>query len=80
MKPNTFLGVCSCEQAPFQLKYESLEITAEETENAAAYEITVTGDSVETLLAAVSLGEALPVEGIQKLTLCLTEEQGKLEQ
>lgn len=60
--------------------YEVLKITAEETDSATAYSITVTGEQVNTLLAAASFGEALPVEGIEKLNLCLTERNGKLDQ
>jgi hypothetical protein len=37
-------------------------------------------DQVETLLAAVSLGESLPTEGIETLKLRLTERNGKLDQ
>lgn len=59
--------------------YEALKITAEEAENETAYSITVTGEQVDTLLAATSLGDALPVEGIEKLNLYLTEKNGKLE-
>lgn len=60
--------------------YDALKITAKEAENETAYSITVTGEQVDTLLAAVSLGEALPVDGIEKLNLRLTEENGKLDQ
>lgn len=60
--------------------YNVLKITAEETDGSTVYEITVTGDQVDTLLAAASLGEALPVEDIQKLNLALTEKNGKLDQ
>lgn len=60
--------------------YDVLKITAEETENTVTYGITVTGNQMDTLLVAVSLGEALPVDSIQKLNLCLTEKNGKLEQ
>lgn len=59
--------------------YEALQITAEETESETAYSITVTGEQVDTLLAAASLGEALPVNGIEKLNVCLTERNEKLE-
>ena len=59
--------------------YEILNITAEKTEDSAVYEISVTAEQADSLLAAVSLGE-LPVEGIQKLALRLTEKGGKLEQ
>ena len=60
--------------------FEILKITAEETENTAAYEITITGNQVDALLAAVSLGETLPEKAIQKMKLCLTEKNEKLEQ
>ena len=59
--------------------YEALKITAEEAENETAYSITVTGEQVDTLLAAASLGETLPVNGIEKLNVCLTERNEKLE-
>lgn len=59
--------------------YEALKITAEEAENETNYSITVTGEQVDTLLAATSLGDALPVEGIEKLNLYLTEKNGKLD-
>lgn len=58
--------------------YDALKITAAETEGETAYSVTVTGDQVDTLLAAVFLGETLPVEGIEQLNLCLTEENGQL--
>lgn len=60
--------------------YDTLAITAAETENETVYSITVTGEQMETLLAAASLGDALPVEGIRQLHLQLTEKNGKLEQ
>lgn len=60
--------------------YDVLKITAKETDDRTVYEITVTGDQVNTLLAAASLGEALPVDGIRELTLRLTEQNGELEQ
>lgn len=60
--------------------YEVLEITAEETVTEAAYSITVTGEQVAALLAAVSLGDALPADNIEKLNLQLTEKDGKLDQ
>ncbi len=60
--------------------YDVLKITADETENTVTYKITVTGNQLDTLLAAASFGEALPVDGIQKLNLCLTEKDGNLEQ
>lgn len=60
--------------------FEILKITAEETENTAAYEITITGNQVDALLAAVSLGETLPEKAIQKMKLYLTEKNEKLEQ
>lgn len=59
--------------------YEALQITAEETDSATAYSITVTGEQVDTLLTAASLGDTLPVAGIETLNLCLTEKDGKLE-
>lgn len=59
--------------------YEALKITAEEAGNETAYSITVTGEQVDTLLAAASLGETLPVNGIEKLNVCLTERNEKLE-
>ncbi len=60
--------------------YNALKITAEETEHETVYSITVTGDQVDTLLAVASAGEVLSVDGIEKLSLCLTERNGKLEQ
>ena len=60
--------------------YNALKITAEETEHETVYSITITGDQVDTLLAVASAGEVLPVDGIEKLNLCLTERNGKLEQ
>jgi len=60
--------------------YEVLKITAEKTESETAYSITVTGEDVKNLLEAASLGEALPVEGIDVLNLQLTEKNGKLDQ
>ena len=59
--------------------YEVLKITAEETETETAYSITVTGEQMDTLLTTAFLGDTLPVEGIEKLNLCLTEKGGKLE-
>ena len=60
--------------------YDVLKITAEETETETIYSVTVTGEQVDTLLSAVSLGEGLPVDGIQKMELSLTEGNGKLKQ
>lgn len=60
--------------------YNALKITAEETEHETVYSITITGDQVDTLLAVASAGGVLPVDGIEKLNLCLTERNGKLEQ
>ena len=59
--------------------YEALKITAEEAENETAYSITVTGEQVDTLLAAASLGEVFPAEGIERLDLRLTERNEKLD-
>ena len=60
--------------------YETLKITAEETESQSVYSVTVTGAQVRTLLEAASLGEDLPAEGIEKLKLQLTEKNGRLDQ
>lgn len=61
--------------------YEALAITAEETETETAYSITVTGQQVAALLKTASFGDALAaVEGVEKLNLCLTEKNGKLDQ
>lgn len=60
--------------------YEALKITAEETNSEITYSVTVTGEQAKTLLEAASLGEALPVEGVEKLKLQLTEKNGKLDQ
>ena len=60
--------------------YDVLNITAEETETETVYSVVVTGEQVDTLLAAFSLEESLPVDGIQKLDLSLTEENEKLKQ
>ena len=60
--------------------YETLKITAEETESQRIYSVTVTGEDVKNLLEAASLGEALPVEGVEKLKLQVTERNGKLDQ
>ena len=60
--------------------YETLKITAEETESQCIYSVTVTGEQAKTLLEAASFGEALPVEGVEKLKLQLTEKNGKLDQ
>ncbi len=60
--------------------YETLKITAEETESQRIYSVTVTGEQAKTLLEAASLGEALPVEGVEKLKLQVTERNGKLDQ
>jgi len=59
--------------------YDVLKITAGETDGETTYSITVTGDQAADLLAAASLGENLPVAGIQKLNLHLTEKNGQLE-
>lgn len=59
--------------------YDVLKITAEETEKETSYFITVTAEQVEELLPAIFLGESVPVEGIEKLNLCLTERDGKLD-
>ena len=59
--------------------YEMLKITAEEAEGQRVYSVTATGEQTKTLLEAASLGEALPIEGIEKLKLQLTEKDGKLE-
>lgn len=59
--------------------YDVLKITAAQTENETAYSITVTGERMDTLLAVISPGEALPVSGIEKLKLCLTERNGNVE-
>ena len=58
--------------------YDVPKITAEKTETETVYSVAVTGDRVDTLLAAVSLGESLRVEGIQMLDLQLTEKNEKL--
>lgn len=58
--------------------YETLKITAEEAESETVYSVTVTGEQVNTLLAVAPLGETLPVDGIKKLHLSLTEKNGKL--
>lgn len=60
--------------------YEVLKITTEETDSQRVYSVTVTGEQVKTLLEAAALGEALPVEKIEKLKLQLTEKDGKLDQ
>ena len=60
--------------------YDVLKITAEETDDCIVYEITVTGEQVDTLLAAASVVETLPVKGIETLNLILTEKNGKLDQ
>lgn len=60
--------------------YETLKITAEETDSEITYSVTVTGEQAKTLLEAASLGEALPVEGVEKLKLQLTEKNGRLDQ
>ena len=60
--------------------YETLKITAEEAESQCIYSVTVTGEDVKELLEAASLGEALPVEGVEKLKLQVTERNGKLDQ
>ena len=60
--------------------YEALKITAEETNSEITYSVTVTGEQAKTLLEAASLGEALPVEGVEKLKLQVTERNGKLDQ
>lgn len=59
--------------------YDVLKITAEETEKETSYFINVTAEQVEELLPALFLGEAVPVAGIEKLNLCLTERNGKLD-
>lgn len=59
--------------------YDTLKITPEDTERETVYSVTVTGQQMHTLLAAVSLGEALPLEGIEKLNVHLAERDGKLE-
>ena len=58
--------------------YETLKITAEETESQRIYSVTVTGEQVKTLLEAASLGETIPADGIRELHLQLTEKDGKL--
>jgi len=60
--------------------YETLKITAEETDGQSVYSVTVTGEQVKTLLEAASLGETLPAEGIRQLQLQLTEKDGMLHQ
>lgn len=71
----------SCSQLLPQIMalYEVLEITAEETEHQTAYSVTVTGEQMNTLLAAVSLADAVPAEAIDTLTLHLTETKEKLD-
>lgn len=59
--------------------YETLNITAEETENETTYSITVTGDQVNTLLEIASFEKNLPLEAIQTLQLSLTEKNGRLD-
>lgn len=59
--------------------YEVLEITAEETESQTAYSVTVTGEQVNTLLAAASLGNTVPAEAFDMLALHLTETKEKLD-
>lgn len=54
--------------------YEVLKVTAEETAQGKIYEVKVTGEQVDDLLAAI----ALPVAGIEALMLQLTEEKGQL--
>lgn len=56
-----------------------LDITATQTDARTTYAITVTGEQVDALLAAASLGQELPVEDLQKLELQLTEQNGVLE-
>lgn len=59
--------------------FDVLKITVEETDSQTAYSVTVTGEQVNTLLEAASLGETLTVEGIHGLQLQLTEKNGKLD-
>ena len=60
--------------------FDQWQITAEQTEEGAVYEITVTGEAAEQLLAVVSPAETLPVAGIRELKLALTEKRGVLEE
>lgn len=60
--------------------YEVLAITVEETETETVYSITVTGQQAAALLTAISFGDTLAVEEIEKLNLCLIEKDGKLHQ
>jgi len=60
--------------------YESLNITVEEASAETAYRITVTGEQVRTLLGALSLGDSFPAEAIARLEVCLTEQNGQLDQ
>ena len=60
--------------------YEALKITAEETDSEITYSVTVTGEQVKTLMETAFPGEVLPVEGVEKLKLQVTERNGKLDQ
>lgn len=60
--------------------FDALKITAQKTDTETIYSVAVTGEQVSNLLAAVSVAEALPVDGIQKLNLSLTEQDGNLAQ
>lgn len=60
--------------------YDVLKIKTKETGDCISYEITVTGEQADTLLAATSIVESLPVKGIEALHLTLTEKGGKLDQ
>ena len=60
--------------------YESLKIKAEDTEKETIYSVAVTGQQLDSLLAAASFGETLPVAEIKTLNVQLTEQNGNLEQ
>ena len=59
--------------------YSALQIREAQTDEGTVYEITVTEDRMDALLAVVFPGDNLPLEGIRSLELSLTEKNGKLE-
>ena len=60
--------------------YNILEITAAEEDDRTVYEISVTEDRMNDLLAFASFGENLPVDGLRTMELSLTEQNGVLEE
>ena len=58
--------------------FQTPEISAEETDSETVYSLAITGDQMDILLKAASLGGTFPVESIETLHLSLTAQNGQL--